>query len=204
MQADGCKVRVVSHHRSGTHMLCRLLFDNLQTGADHYEQLQFSHYNPPDGPYIHMYRALYPVAVSMWRLRERLGFNASVTFHDFITVPLEGLSHSEFCYVHHNEEPVTVPGRISDAVGTLPDRWARYMLRLSTGAALNVNYSYLVENPTSVVRAVGRLHGLAPGPFVQPKRSGWWADGDEQPEVSFEDAAMLEDFSRRTFEAVGL
>ena len=188
--------KVVSHTRSGMHLMCKLLHQNFDTGMKRYEDLDFSHTRvPTDGLRIHVERKLYGVALSMWYVRDHLGYDRNVSFSDFIRRPLESLYNAMDCEVVYNGKHLNKICPMKDAVGTLPQRWLDYVRVFRRGCMLTVEYEDLVSSPYRVMKLVSTSFALDRKQF-SPVHDlvGWQPVKYGYPEITEDDAAYLESF----------
>jgi len=87
---------VVSHPRSGTHLLCKYIFANFQTPYRDYFDLFATHHlnfeeakrKFPKATVIHISRSIHSVLKSVFRMRERNGISQDFnSFSEFIRTP---------------------------------------------------------------------------------------------------------------------
>lgn len=173
---------IVSHTRTGTHYLARLLYDNLECGVDDdYEKLHFSHSRiPQDGSlYIHLYRPLLPVMISMYGVREHLGMAESVTLEDMTFKRWDQLPRSTsggFALFNGTVDSKVCTTKVLDGE-TLPMRWVRQTVTFGARAYFSLSYDLAVTQPVLVCDAVMDAFQLARRlkRFSVPfHKVGWW------------------------------
>lgn len=167
---------IVSHTRTGTHLLAKLLHDNLDLGSKHYEELHYSHSRIAPFPYIHLHRPVRDVMLSIWAVRDHLGIDRSVTFVDMLRTPWEKMPRSSSCVVCYNGSISTKVCPPKDFEGTLLDRWLRQTRYFDAHAKLSLSYSDVVNSPLAVVELVARVFQFDRKGSFQPvtERVGWY------------------------------
>lgn len=190
-------MKIVSFRRTGTNLLAALLFRNFDLpGASCYDDLCFSHSKVPESePYIATYRPVLPTMLSLWRMRTRVGIAACVPFADFIRMPFDELP------AHEGPVQILVDGQLREMANhrpqsslPAPEWWLSDTVRFGRKAKVVVSYSALVENPMRVLDAVQKaflLNRRMPLDLCL-KRVGWWPVKEEDPQVSWEDARLLQ------------
>lgn len=194
-------LKLVSHNRTGTHYLMHLLYNNVCTGATCPEDIHFSHSQmPPDDPFLHLWRPLYPVMLSMWRCRDHLGIAREVTFSQMLRTPWETMpraSDAPYTYLNGKVTDRVTPPR--SFTGTLPDRWLERTQTFAANAVLTVSYDDAVSRPLYVIDAVcatfrtERFSSVFVPVF---DRVGWYNVRGENPVVTYDDLELMEGVQR--------
>jgi hypothetical protein len=192
------KIKIVSHTRSGVHYLARLLHDNFETGAESYEELHYSHTRVPEGEdYIHLYRPLFPVMLSIWRCRAHLGIHRTVSFADMIRTPWPNMPRSEEApSAVYNGEPQTRVCAPKDFNCTLPARWYLLTELFKVHAIVSIHYDDAVSRPYEVARLIAQLHEFPRKQDFRPvlQRVGWWDADKQDPAITESDLQLLESY----------
>lgn len=193
--------RIVSHTRTGTHYLAKLLWSNFRTGYGAYEELHFSHSRVPPEPYIHLHRPLFPVMLSVWRAREHLGIAKSVSFSAMLRTPWEAMPRAESCEAVYNGVATSKVCSPKEFFGTLPQRWLDSTTLFARSAAYNAEYSWVVERPMAVLQEVARAFKVKRNKEFVPvlERVGWWSADEETPSISADDMYLMEAYQCRLF-----
>jgi len=184
-------IRIVSHHRTGTHLLAKLLHQNFYGQGADYEGLHYSHTRIPEGPFVHIYRAVYPVMLSVWRMREHFGVHPSVDFSRMIRTRWPDMPKVESKYAFR------------DFDGTMLDRWLRNTTDFSRKASISVSYNDVIDRPLNVVLRVSAALNFPRRGFSPVSEHVGWRGSDEKPEVTANDAAMMEEYQGKLIVKLG-
>jgi hypothetical protein len=199
--------KIVSHTRTGTHLLAKLIHSNFTTGLDDYEKLHFSHSRIPMNaeaaplPYIHLWRPIYPVMLSIWRVREHLGIHKDVSFSTILRTVWSDMKRSESCETLFNGEQRNLVCPPRDFDDTLPDRWLKLTRYFREHAYIEFSYQDVVDRPWEVLRRIANRFSKWSArkteftPVLQ--RVGWYSTADEQPKITAADMKLLEGYEER-------
>lgn len=189
---------ICSHTRTGTHYLASLLYRNLECGVDDYEKLHYSHSRIAPKPFVHLYRPLLPVMLSIWRVRQHLGIHQDVTFSQLIRTRWDVMPRAVAGLgVFNGDRDDRICLTKAEPLETLPERWLRVTRMFQSAAAFSVTYESCVSRPLAVIEAVKKRFQLqlrSTRLDLCLDRVGWWSPVKEQPTILYDDASLLEDF----------
>lgn len=158
--------------------------------------MQGSHYRLLPGA-VHIYRAVFPTMLSMWRLRERFGVAKRVTFSQFLREPWASLpkTSKSACESAHGVDAAIAPPRLE--AETALDRYVA-ALQLFRDAPVQISYYKATTKPRETVRyiagALGATMRLSFTPVLE--RVGYWPATEDTPDIQGQDWDAMELVSR--------
>lgn len=191
--------KIVSHPRTGTHLLAKLLHLNFNTGHRGYRGLINSHFAP--WPWhtsrIGVVRDCMATMQSLWRMRERFGVWGDVNFTMFVNTPWPELPRSESCRYYLDGGSVRTDANHQMCVyywDTPVRTWAWVQKHVWRACNHTVQYDDLVSDQESVVKRVAAAVGISPRPEFKPvtTKVGIWGPAEEEVECSDSDAKMIQ------------
>jgi len=209
---------VVSHPRSGTHLLCKYLFANFQTPYRDYFDLFATHHlnfdeakgKFPKATVIHISRNIHAVLKSVFRMRERNGI--SQDFNDF----------SKFIRTRYCDMPRTTKERtemrfndkttheltkswIGNQQMTPTELWLKANRYWYTHPqVISVEYEHLVQDAEEVILCLEECTNWKRPKEFKPiqKAVGWRPPDNEDFKMSKEDDAFLADIEGQFNESI--
>lgn len=152
---------VVSHPRSGTHFLCKTIFDNFQNPYRHYFDFFASHKNDieevqrkfPRASIVHIIRDIESTLKSVFRMRERNGIDFCFNnFSDFLRTRYIDMPRTPKTKTFMNNNNKTVQHRPISWIGkqslTPIEQWLETNLYwFKQPQVMSITYHHLKNNP---------------------------------------------------------